>query len=326
MPNQFTIYRSTDASAPVLTGQTGKLCDLLDACLVNGYGAKSAAGWAIEYTGTSKRVYRAASGARLRYRLQDDGPGGGTFKEARLTGYETMSDVDTGTGPFPTAALGVGGIAMVVARKSTTADATARSWMVIADARTCYGFILTGDASGTYNCFMFGEIYSFVPSDAYNGMVIGRKNENSGPATSDTLGRLMTSATTTVAPGHFIARGHTGLGGAVQLVKSGDNVKSGGVLSLTGGVPFTNPADGGLFLSQIWLNDITTTPTKGLRGRLRGFWHFCHAHGSVIDGDVLTGSGDLAGKTFLFIKTVPDDSTGTVGVAAFETSATLETN
>ena len=38
-----TIYRSTDASAPVLTGEVGKLVDLLDACLVNGYGAKSAA-------------------------------------------------------------------------------------------------------------------------------------------------------------------------------------------------------------------------------------------------------------------------------------------
>src|SRR5262245_61500636 len=166
---QFTIYRSTDGSAPVLTGETGKLVDLLDACLVNGYGSKTAAGWAIAFTGTSKRAYRAASGSRLYYRIQDDGPGAGTFKEARLTGYESMSDIDTGTGPFPTSAQGVGSVAMYPVRKSAAADSTARAWVVIADARTCYVFVFTGDNANNQLAFGFGEFYSLVNSDAYNG-------------------------------------------------------------------------------------------------------------------------------------------------------------
>jgi hypothetical protein len=49
------IYRSTDGSAPVLTGQAGKLTDLLDAILVNGYGSKTAAGWTI-----NQRIWNVA--------------------------------------------------------------------------------------------------------------------------------------------------------------------------------------------------------------------------------------------------------------------------
>jgi hypothetical protein len=46
-----TVYKSTDASAPVMCGQYGKLVQLLDAILVNGYGAKASLGWSIAYNG-----------------------------------------------------------------------------------------------------------------------------------------------------------------------------------------------------------------------------------------------------------------------------------
>ena len=47
MPNsQFTIYTATDIGGPgLLTGVTGSLINILNACLVNGYTSKSAAGW-----------------------------------------------------------------------------------------------------------------------------------------------------------------------------------------------------------------------------------------------------------------------------------------
>lgn len=38
MPNSVRVYQSTDSGAPSLTGQTGTLVSLLDACLVNGFG------------------------------------------------------------------------------------------------------------------------------------------------------------------------------------------------------------------------------------------------------------------------------------------------
>src|SRR3990167_8837593 len=97
---QFTIYSSADASAPVLDGQVGSLNDVLYACLVTGYGAKTGAGWTRTYDDAANdtSVYRQGAGCQFYLRVDDGGPGAAGAKEARFWGYETMSDVDTGTG------------------------------------------------------------------------------------------------------------------------------------------------------------------------------------------------------------------------------------
>lgn len=317
----YTIYRSSDGSAPSLTGQTGSLVAVLDACLVNGYGAKAAAGWAKTFSGTSKAAYRAAAGNRLYLRIQDDGPGGGTFKEARATGYETMSDVDTGTGPFPTAALGVGSAAMLVVRKSLTADATARAWIVVADGRTFYMFVLTGDAAATYVAWGFGEFFSVVPSDAWRSFIVARGAENNAANTSEMLDKLAMPSTTNSA-WIYMPRAYTGASGGVIGIRFGDSSKMGSLAVIGGVLPYPNSADGGIYLSPIWISDNNTPATPIMRGRMRGMWHICHPpSGSVADGDTISGVGELAGKSFLFIKL---GQTG--GVYSIETSDTLETN
>ena len=54
-----TLYRSSDGSAPGAYSNTvSSLITILDACLVNGYGAKVAAGWTKAFTGTNKAAYR----------------------------------------------------------------------------------------------------------------------------------------------------------------------------------------------------------------------------------------------------------------------------
>lgn len=321
---QFTIYRSTDSSAPVLTGAVGDLVNLLDKCLVTGYGAKSAAGWTKPYTGTNKAAFQQGSGSNGFYlRVQDDAPGAGGAKEARITGYEVMTTVDAGTGPFPTAVQGVGSIAMFVARKSVTADATARAWIVIADARTVYVRVLTGDTAGVYFGFNFGEFFSLMSADGYRCIITGRAIENSTTAAAERCATLSAAISTSVS-GNAIARGHTGLGGAIVPSVTGDGAK-GNNITLSGVIPFTNPSDGGLYLSQLWIGDPTTTPINGIRGRLRGLWHFLHAATSVADGDTFSGVGDLSGKTFLCVKNSPDSS-GSYGVMVVEASNTLESN
>jgi len=317
----FTIYRSTDPSAPVLTGENGKLVDLLDAVLVNGYGSKVAAGWGKAFSGTSKAAYRAPSGNRFYLRVQDDGPGTAAAKESRLTGYEAMSDIDTGTGVFPTIAQGAdGAIAMLIARKSNTADTTARPWIIVADHRTFYVMVLTGDTA-SYRSFMFGEFYSILnTTDNYRTMLVARNSTNTTSGGAECLDLLSTSVSTPTN-GHFTARGYTGAGGSIACGVHGDSVKNGGGGSLIGSVPMPNSPDGGLFLSPVWVHDSTTSPANHLRGRMRGFWHFCHVAAAVGDQESLVATGELAGKTFLFVKT-----TGNAGVFTFETSDTLETN
>lgn len=316
----FTIYRSTDGSAPVLTGENGKLVDLLDAVLVNGYGSKAAAGWAKSFSGTSKAAYRAPAGSQMYLRVQDDGPGAGGAREARLTGYVTMSDVDTGTGPFPTAAQGVGGVAMLVARKSASADTTARAWIIFADARTMYVFLIPGDAAGGLRAFMFGEFYALLSSDAYRTMLIGRTAENTAGGSSDTLDVITTGVSSSVA-GHFAARGYTGLGGSIATGVHGDAAKNGNSSLINGVVPMPNPPDGGLYLSPVWVHDSTTSPANHVRGRMRGFWQLLHPPGSVGDQETFVGTGELSGKTFMFLKT-----SGQSQAYTMEISDTLETN
>ena len=310
---QFTIYRSTDSSAPVLTGAVGDLVNLLDKCLVAGYGSKSAAGWTKAYTGTNKAAFQQGSGSNsMLLRVQDDAAV--TAKEARLTMYETMSSVDAGTGSFPSASYLLG-------RKSNTADATARAWIVIADARTAYVGVLTGDVASTYFWFMAGEFYSLVSSDNYRVIFTARGVENSALAGSERFG-LLSSTIGSATSNHYVARGHTGLGGAIIPSITGDAAKGGGSgVFGVGGVPFTNPADGALMVSPLWISDPTTTPVNGVRGRLRGIWHFLHPAASVADGDTFSGVGDLSGKTFLCVK-----SLGVGGVLIVETSNTVETN
>lgn len=327
MPAQFTIYRSSDVGAPTLSGTAGDLVNLLDKCLVTGYGAKAAAGWTKPFTGTNKAAFRPGAGTKLYLRVQDDAPGAGGAKEARITGYETMTAVDTGTAPFPTAAQGVGGIAMVVARKSNTANATVRDWIVVADSRTCYVFVLTGDVANNYFTFAFGDFYSFKTDDAYNCMIMGRLLENSANDGDSVLAETA-SALTATCSNHFFARGHTQLGGSVKFGKHIDLAKGGGATGTSLGIiPFTNPEDAGIYLAPYWIHDPTTVPVNGCRGRIRGLWAPLHPVGSLNDGDTFSGGavGELTGKTFLTIKLVSASGATPTSIAV-ETSATLETN
>lgn len=322
---QFTIYKSSDTSAPVLTGATGTLVTVLDAVLVNGYGSKSAAGWTKAFSGTSKAAYRQASGSNQFYlRVQDDGPGAGTFKEARVRGYETMTDVDTGTFLFPTAAQAANGLFL---RKSTTVDSTARSWIIYADDRTAYIFILTGDTANVYQCYMFGDIYSFIgSSDNYRTMIIASATENSGG-----VGNLiqLTSLNGT-SLGHYMARGYLGAGTSLACGKCSNNslnpssVMGAASTSITP-LSYPNPADGAFVVLPVFVHDSTTGGNQTIRGKLRGLYDSPHSASAMTDQDTFSGVGDLAGKTFVIVKTTGHTSSST-GYMVIETSNTLPTN
>lgn len=79
------IYKSSDASAPVMNVSAGSLLSVLDACLVTGYGAKTAAGWAktVIDAGTYQAAYtqgvKSGFAQRLLY-VKDDAtyPGNAT--------------------------------------------------------------------------------------------------------------------------------------------------------------------------------------------------------------------------------------------------------
>lgn len=308
------VMKSTDASAPVLTGEVNSLRLLLKACLVDGYGVHASLGWTQAFTGTDKAAFQAGEGLQHYFRLNDSGAGTGGAKEALIRGFVAMTDVDTGTDPFPSDAQSALTEDSLIARKSVTADATARAWVVVADERTCYVFVKTGDNANNYLAFAFGEFYSFLPSDAYSSFLVARTTENSGTITNDNLDRLIITINIAVQ-GHYFPRGYTQLGTSVQFGKHGDVAKSNSSTFTVGIIPLYNPEDGGLYVSRLWISDSTTLPANNIRGVFRGLWHCLHPVASVNDLDTFNGVGDLAGKTFLLLKTG-----GNGGIYTLETS------
>lgn len=169
-----TLYRHDDASAPVLTGQAGSLIALLDAILVNGYGAKAAAGWTKPFSGTNKAVYRNA-GTQTYFRIDDTNAAFGALPVCEIIGFVTMSDVDTGTGQFPTPTqISTRAENRKMITKSSTDDATAIPWVALATSRA---IIIHTDWQRTASrenghWHMFGDYKSFVPSDTSNAAIL----------------------------------------------------------------------------------------------------------------------------------------------------------
>lgn len=304
-----------------LTGQVGSLITALDAILVTG------AGWTKAYSGTNKAAYynNAASAAHCYLRVDDNATGTGGAKEALATGYETMSDVDTGTGPFPTTALGAGGtIAALPFRKSASADGTVRDWIAYADAATIHFFCHSGDVAGGYSSFSFGKFDSKSITDTWCNWIVGNYTQNNSPST-DQFTSVVASPNYNALDGAgrgCAQRLYTGAANAVSIRRFVDtaltamagNGPTSGVYMGVGTLLYPNAADLGLYLTQVRLAETSGT----FRGTLRGIWSSCHPVASFNDGDTFSGSGTLAGKAFRVIK-----SSAAGGLWVVETSATL---
>lgn len=318
------VYKDTDGSAPTLTGQVGSLTTLLDAVLVNGYGSATAAGWTIGQTTTNKRQYINNATDGTGYGVWIDDTAASTAKEARATGFVSMSGLGTGSGQFPTnaqLAIGTTPAGAVVIRKSATADSTTRKWTIVADDTVFYLFTETGDDTSPIKCctFAFGDFFSYKSSDANRCMIIGRNLENTANDSQDTLSLLLNTNTSTMSAtiaGHFVAASQTGVGGSLAVGKHTDQMKMGGFSGSAGtgtsgttaasnglGVgsnpnqpnqfAYPNSSDGGLWVSKIWLHH-----NNSVRGYLKGLWGPLH-HAPLGHGDTYSGAGDMAGKTFL---------------------------
>lgn len=321
------VYRSSDASAPALTGQVGSLVALLDACLVNGYGTQTAAGWTKALATANKGAYQQAAGgnntAGMLLYVDDTGPGAGGAREARVCGFETMSAITpTGTGQFPTAGQSSIGVGTLVVRKSTTADATARAWTLVANGHTLYLFTETGDAPFPLSAypFVFGDFKSYKAGDQYAVMIMGRQVENSGSQNADPMQICGNNITlNSKFFGHYVARSWTGLGGSVNVGKTWDFSKIGGSGLVTsyqsdttlqiglGNVNFTmgrnatasqlatpNGPDGSLWVSPVYLFH-----SYSLRGYMLGFWAPLQDRPFNHNDTLTIASGNLAGKSLL---------------------------
>lgn len=310
------VYQSTDASAPTLTGQVGSLVALLDACLVNGYGSKSAAGWTKSFSGTNTATYKQGTGSNGFYlAVNDNAPS--TAQEARVCGWEvataapTSTNLGTGTNPFPTTTQASNGLFV---RKSASSNSTARAWVLLADATCFYLFVQTGDQ--TYaSTFAFGDFFANASSDPYSTMIQARTSENTIIFNSESFPGFNTNFPSGTINGCYIARSWTGTGTAVAAGK-GVHYGAANSNNLMGGsssnVNYPNGPDGGLLTCPVQLGH-----GNGVRGYLKGVW--CPLQSAPLNHlDTYSGTGNQAGKTFIALAI----GNGNSGMVMMETSNT----
>ena len=183
MANGFVYFQSTDGGAPTLNGQQGSLINVLDWIIDR---PSAPYKWTKEFSGTNKAVYRAPEGDRLYLQIQDDRSASGSanaentrYALARM--FDTMSDVDTGTNPVPTAGqvTSFGSLfASMCWIKSNTIDTTARAYCGIITSRF---FILLTDQDGTratngWAFHFFGDMAAWSGgSDSYGTLIMGSR-------------------------------------------------------------------------------------------------------------------------------------------------------
>lgn len=295
-----------------ITGEAGSLITLLDLELVTNRG------WTKEYTGTNKAAYRSAAGGngRAYYRIDDSGPGAGGASEARLRGYISMTDVDTGTSPFPSVAQAANGVFI---RKSATLDATARSYIAAGDDKTFILMIATGDSGSIRMSSYFGEFETFVPGDSYGACVIARPTENSVSITSTNEVLTARSDMDIVAPlaqsGHYKAADALNLPNstafgkfdAYDLLTNGSG--SPNTTTNLGRVEYPNSTDGSPYVVPWTMFVPVTGNLITISGRLRGIYLPMHASTSLpAEGAVFPGTGDTEGLNLRLVRNLASGS------------------
>lgn len=282
-----TVLTETSPSAPVLNGLAGSLIAVLDYCLV------TTLGWTKAFSGSNLAAYKSPAGTNGFYLRVDDSGG----QNARLIGYEAMTAVSAGTGPFPTDAQQVGGL---YCYKSNAGSAAARPWTFISNGKFFYftrDLNGVGRSGGDWQQFAFGDIISYKGGDAFNTMIAA----DISPSTTSTSSNFLTSGGTALATvsGHFMARAHTQIGASIACGKYGDYQSGQGSASSfgVGALPYPSAIDGQMHLSPVWV-----TETAGKRGLMPGLWWFLHPAVSLTGGDTFTGGGTLAGRAFTVIK------------------------
>ena len=253
--------------------------------------------WVKGFAGTNKAEYHSTHVQSSGHSLRIDDTGTTT---ARVRGYESMTDVETGVGPFPTDAQMSGGGYMW---KSQTANATAVKYRIFCDERFVVFAISAGSVSGPqYNNaapFGFGDPIVLAPGgDAWITLLSAGGGTLAAPTGANLVANTDSSNTTaiTVAP-----RAINGLGSSVLLNVRAfvSSVTTSGADSLLGVLP--SEVDGQVKYSNTFVRD--PGAGKPPRATIPGVFFIpqSNAAGTLVDGDIMAGSDALSGRKLMVV-------------------------
>lgn len=379
-------FHSAMSGAPTLNGVAGSLIAVLDACLVDGFGLKTAdsvtvsggigtanfstghsfepdvialvsgatpsglngekrmlttatntvtfdatdiadgaatgtitfkvapAGWAKAFSGTNLAAYRSndVTGSRMFLRVVDTGT-----TNARVIGYESMSDVNTGVRGFPLESQLAGGGYWP---KANSANATARAWTVIADGNSFYLHMNTsaGSTGMSGHVWGFGDFDSYKSGDPF-ACYLNAHSVDAASSTSQASESMEDWANNPTVSMPAVPRSFTGLGGSVRCATIGEfamtSSGTSGSLANAATPTYPNGANNGLILSKKLIIESAFT----LRGRYRGLL-LCpqNCHKAFNWRDKVAGQGDMAGRKLLAVKCGSPASNSSQGVVFFD--------
>ena len=251
-------------------------------------------GWNKVFTGANKAVYRSADVTSPRHYLRVDDTGTLT---ARVRGFESMTGVDTGTGPFPTNAQMSGGGYW---HKSNTASAAAVRWKMFGDSQMVLLAVAAGSTSAANKA---------APLRGFGFPNVLRPAGDNWATLLSASGFYLTGQAGQLDCGGTIAGTLTcpkvwqGIGGSATLralaLTGGDSVS--GANNLMGAFP--SEIDGEMKLSRVTVfeTDINRPPRMMVPGVLHipqiGVTNY------INDGDVMAAAGSLAGRQLLMVAT-----------------------
>lgn len=251
------------------------------------------AGWSKLYSGTNLAAYKITSvtGTGCILRVDDTGT-----TVARVRGYESMTDVSTGTGLFPSVAQWASGLWW---SKSNAASAAARPWRIVADDRGVYFFVKNGDTASEYQGGYFGDILSLRSNDPYACVLRANTADRSASVTAMAESFEYADPSQSV-DGLYAARAANTLGGAIKHYQAPVYAVGLPLLHYTGasGWTYPSPVDNGLMLTPL-----ACYSAAGLRGYFPGLR--CSpqiTNAAFATGDAVAGSGDMAGKSVTVVK------------------------
>ena len=261
-------------------------------------------GWEKVFSGTNVAVYRSQNiqGPRRYFRVDDTGS-----TDARLRGFEAMTDANTGTNPFPTDAQLSGGGYL---SRAMSAGVTAQRYDCVGDDRFFYygycpywAYYPASASTDTYTAGRYRALGEPVPfkqtGDAWCSMLLAATVANNYSNANGSLDGGLSA-------GVFTERAVSAVPGSVatyvlaETTGSNSNV-SGGDSNALGAFP--NAVDGKLRLTRYLLR--VSTSDWAPRAALPGAWRVpqtgLSSYPAFKARDTIDGTGVLAGRKLILL-------------------------
>lgn len=261
-------------------------------------------GWTKYFSATNKAAYKSASG---KYLVVDDSV---NFRYATVRGYGSMTDIDTGTDPFPSVSQQSAGLYWF-RQGAGAASPSDIQYLIVGDE---YGFYINiGCVSGSGPTWFFGDIVSNKPADSAATVLIGARSSSEYQWQCYDVAYCQANDSQTFG---YIQKPYSLLSGSAPVAAVHDFMQNTPTYSGCGSFnigAYPNPSDNGLRLSQV-----LCCVSADVRGVFPGIWSIPQPAQSIGFCDTVPGAGITSGRTLMAGKCAGIYSTTYNGTVMFD--------